>query len=136
MMNVAGVERTYTKTMPSRLNMSLYPLLNMLDILLTILEILVHILRVAVQEIDFRRTTGVNRHRPRAVLDTGSQVSGERIGLGGCKVHVFGAGGGIVRVEWVHGLDFASVGFHSASCLACRTVSNDVRGGNIVTDEI
>jgi hypothetical protein len=37
MMNVAGVERTYTKTMPSRLNMSLHPFLNMLDILLTIL---------------------------------------------------------------------------------------------------
>lgn len=126
MLGIAGVERTYTKTMPSRLNMSLHPLLNMLDILLTILHILEHILRVAVQEIDFRRTTGVNGHGPRAVLDTSSQVSGKRVGFCGREVHVFGAGRRIVCVEWMHGLHFAGIGFHSASCLSCRIVSNGV----------
>jgi hypothetical protein len=119
------MKETYTKTMPSRLNMSLNPLLNMLNILLTIFQILVHILRVAIQQIDFRRTTGVNWHRPGSVLDAGCQVARKSVGFGGCEIHVFGAGRRVVSVEGVHGLDLASVCFHTASCLTLKGV-NDV----------
>jgi hypothetical protein len=108
--------------------MSLNPLLNMLNILLTILQILVHILRVAVQQINFRRTTGVNWHRPGSVLDAGCQVARKGIGFGGGEIHVFGAGRGVVGIEGVHGLDLASVCFHTASCLTFKGV-NDVSWG-------
>ena len=115
---------TYTKTMPSRLHMSLNPLLNMLNILLTILQILIHMLAITIQQASLRSTARLDGHRPGAVLDAGCEAAGEGVGFGGCEVHVLCAGRRVKGVEGVHGLYFTSICFHATRCFTWWGISN------------
>jgi hypothetical protein len=78
---------------PSGLNMALDPLFNPLDILLAVLEIIVKALGVAVEKIWLGWLPGLNRQGPTSMLDIGSNVAWEGIGIGSGKVHV-------LRTSW------------------------------------
>jgi len=67
---------TYTKRVPSGLDVALNPLLDVGNILLGVLEVLVDVLAVAVEHAWLWWLARLNWHRPRAVLDTSSEVAG------------------------------------------------------------
>jgi hypothetical protein len=94
---------TYTKRMPSSLNMPLNPLFNLFDVFLTILKILMHSSLIRIQEADFRSLAGFHRHAPGAVLDACCEIAREGVCVGGGEIHVFGAGWGVERIERVLG---------------------------------
>jgi hypothetical protein len=97
----------------------------MLDVLLGVLKRWKNLLAVRVQKVGLGRAALLHRHRPASVLDTRSDVTGQGIRVGSREVQVLGARGAVVRVEGVHGLDFAGVGVHAAGRLAGLDVAPD-----------
>lgn len=61
------------------------------------------------------------------MLDTGCDVTRERVGVGSLKIHIFGTGWAVVRVEGVHSLHLTSVGVHTAGSLTGLDVTPDHR---------
>lgn len=59
------------------------------------------------------------------MLDARRDVAGQCVCVGGREVHVHCAGGAVVCVEWMHGLDFAGVGVHAARGFAGFDVAPD-----------
>ena len=58
---------------------TLDPVFNVLDILVRVLQILLHVVLVRVEEVGFGGAAFVDRHAPRAVLDSGRDISREGI---------------------------------------------------------
>jgi hypothetical protein len=83
---------TYAQTMPGRLNMSLNPFFDSLNILRAVLQVFIDRLLIAIQEVWLRRFSTLNRHRPGTVLNSSGNVAWQGVGLGGGKIHVFGTG--------------------------------------------
>lgn len=101
------------------------PFDDMLDIGVAVGQVLTHGLRVAVQHARLWRLAGLDGHRPRTVLDTGGDVVGAGVGVGGGEVHVEGAGRAVVGVEGVHASDFTGVGVHASGGLTRLDVTPD-----------
>jgi hypothetical protein len=59
------------------------------------------------------------------MLDARGDVSGQCVRVRGREVHVVRARGRVEGVEWVHGLDFAGVGFHAARGFARLDIAPD-----------
>jgi hypothetical protein len=97
----------------------------MFDILLGVLKRRKNLLAVRVQKVGLGRAALLHRHRPASVLDTRSDVTGQGIRVGSREVQVLGARGAVVRVEGVHGLDFAGIGVHTAGCFTGLDVAPD-----------
>lgn len=88
--------------MPGRLNVSLHPLLDRLDVVRAILQIIPDILGLATRDkIRFRGFAGLALDRPATVLDTGGEVVGAAVGFGVFQVEILGCRGGFVGVESV-----------------------------------
>jgi hypothetical protein len=89
------------------------PLDDMVDVLFAVWQILADGLLVAVQHTGLRRLAGLNRHRPRAMLNASGDVVGASIGVGGGEVHVKSTSWAVEGVERVHACDLASIGIHA-----------------------
>ena len=101
------------------------PLDDMVDVLLAVRQVLADGLLVAVQHAGLWRLAGLNRHRPRAMLNASSDVVGAGVGVGGGEVHVKGTSRAVVGIEWVHACDFTGVGVHAPCGFTRLDVSPD-----------
>lgn len=110
------------------------PLDDVVDVLLAVRQVLADGLLVAVQHAGLRRLAGLNRHRPRAMLDASSDVVGASIGVGRGEVHVKGTSRAVVGIERVHACDFTSVRIHAPCGLTRLDVSPDCTKSAVLTD--
>lgn len=101
------------------------PLDDMFDVLLAVWQVLTNGLLVAVKHAWLRRLAGLDWHRPRAVLNTSSDVVRAGVGICRGKVHVQGASWAVIGIEWVHACDLASVRIHAPCRLTRLDVSPD-----------
>jgi len=103
-----------------------------LDIGVAVGQFLADALGVAVKHAGLWWLAGLDGHRPRTVLDTGGDVVGASVGVGGGEVHVEGTSRAVVGVEWVHASDFTGVGVHATSGLTGLDVTPDCRRESVM----
>lgn len=93
------------------------PFDDMVNVLLAVWQVLAYGLLVTVQHAGLRRLAGLQRHRPRAMLNASSDVVGAGISVGGGEVHVKCASRAVVGIEWVHARDLTGVRVHAPCSL-------------------
>ena len=128
------------RTVPSRLNMTLNPLLHGSDIFCGILKIFANVVGLAAaDEAGLRRSSGLVLDRPATVLDASRKVVRTAVGLGILQIEILCCGGRVICVEatdvvhinqgptefWegrgysqVRGSHLSSIGVHAARGLA------------------
>jgi hypothetical protein len=107
--------------------LTLGPVLDVLDVLIGVLQIVQDVLGVGVEEVWLWSAALLHRHAPGAMLDAGGEVAGKGVGIRGRQIHVIRSSRAVIRVERVHGLDFAGVGIHTSSRLTGLDVTPDHR---------
>jgi len=110
------------------------PLDDMVDVLLAVRQVLADGLLVAVQHAGLWRLAGLNRHRPRAMLNASSDVVRAGVGVGRSEVHVKGTSRAVEGVERVHSCDLTSVRVHAPCGLTGLDVSPDCTKSAMLTD--
>ena len=101
------------------------PLDDVVDVLVAVWQVFTNGLLVAVEHARLRCLASLNRHRPRAVLNTGSDVVRTSVSVGRGEIHVQGTSRAVVGVERVHACDLASVGIHAPCSLTRLDVAPD-----------
>ena len=101
----------------SMVKIYLGPLDDMVNVLLAVWQVLAYGLLVAVQHAGLRCLAGLQRHRPRAMLNASSDVVGAGVSVGSGEVHVKCASRAVVSIEWVHACDLTGVRVHTPCSL-------------------
>lgn len=117
----------YPKAVPSRLNMTLDPLFDGLDVLVAVFKLAPHMCSVARHSsldvaLLLRLGQGLG---PASMLDTGGQVAGKSVLVGSGQVEIESRRFGIEGEEGVHVGNLSGVGVHAASGLSRLDVAPD-----------